>query len=48
MTTVIQPGPKFTVVSKNELGEDCYASPAVSQGHIYIRGEKNLYCVGSP
>ena len=47
VTTIIQPGPKFTVVSKNELGEDCYASPAVSQGRIYIRGEKNLYCIGN-
>jgi outer membrane protein assembly factor BamB len=41
-TTVVRAGPEFIVVSKNELGEDCRASPAVGQGRIYIRGEKNL------
>jgi outer membrane protein assembly factor BamB len=46
VTTIIRAGPEFNVVSKNELGEDCYASPAVSQGRIYIRGEKHLYCIG--
>ncbi len=46
VTTIIRPGPKFSVESKNELGEDCYASPAVSHGRIYIRGEKNVYCIG--
>jgi outer membrane protein assembly factor BamB len=46
VTTIVRPGPKFTVVSKNDLGEDCYASPAISQGKIYIRGENNLYCIG--
>ncbi len=43
--TIIRPGPEFSVVSKNELGEDCYASPAISQGRIYIRGEKTLFCI---
>jgi outer membrane protein assembly factor BamB len=47
VATIIRPGPKFSVVAKNELGEDCYASPAISQGRIYIRGEDNLYCIGS-
>ena len=46
VTTIIRPGPEFKVVSKNELGEECYASPAISQGRIYIRGENNLYCIG--
>jgi hypothetical protein len=47
VTTIVRPGPEFTVAAKNELGEDCYASPAVSQGRIYIRGEKNLYCIAN-
>jgi hypothetical protein len=46
VTTVIQPGREFKAISKNELGEDCRASPAISQGRIYIRGESNLYCIG--
>ncbi len=46
ITSIVRPGPKFTAIAKNELGEDCRASPAISDGRIYIRGEKNLYCIG--
>jgi outer membrane protein assembly factor BamB len=45
-TTIVRPGPKLEVVAENKLGEYCYASPAISQGQIFFRGEKNLYCVG--
>ncbi len=46
VATIIQPGPQFNTVSKNELGEDCCASPAISQGRLYIRGTQHLYCIG--
>lgn len=46
-TTIVRPGPKLDVVAENSLGENCYASPAVSGGRIYLRAEKNLYCLGS-
>ena len=29
------------------LGERAYASPAFSDGTIYLRGEKHLYCIGN-
>ncbi len=45
VTTIIRPGEKFEKVAANPLGEDCYASPAISQGRIYLRAEKNLYCI---
>jgi len=45
-TTVIQEGTKFKVLAKNELNETCKASPAISQGNIFIRSEKHLYCIG--
>jgi outer membrane protein assembly factor BamB len=45
--TVVRPGEKPEVVAENQLGEYCYASPAISQGQIFIRGEKNLYCIGT-
>jgi len=32
--------------AKNELGEKCFASPAFTDGRIYIRGKENLYCIG--
>ena len=37
ITYVVKAGPKFEVVSRNELGEKCYASPAVSRGQIFMR-----------
>jgi outer membrane protein assembly factor BamB len=45
-TTVIEAGPEFKVIAQNELGEKCCASPAVSQKHIFIRSEHNIYCIG--
>ena len=43
-TTVIKPGPKFEVVSRNTLGEPCFSSPAISDGRVFVRGAKNLFC----
>jgi len=45
-TTVVQAGGEFKVLAENELNEKCCASPAVSQKHIFIRSENNLYCIG--
>ena len=45
-TTVIQAGAEFKILARNELGEKCGASPAISQKHIFIRSEHNLYCIG--
>jgi len=44
--TVIEDGPAFKVVAQNELGETSCASPAISQGNIFLRTEKALYCIG--
>ena len=44
--TVIKPGPTFEVVSKNAIGERMNASPAISNGKIYLKGEKHLFCIG--
>ena len=45
-TKVIRPGKELEVVAENELGEYSFASPAISQGNLYIRGEKHLLCIG--
>jgi outer membrane protein assembly factor BamB len=44
--TVIEPGPALKVVAKNTLGEAAYASPAISQGQMFIRTETKLFCIG--
>lgn len=46
-TTVIEAGPAYKVLAKNILGEPTQASMAVSNGRIYIRTEKTLWCVGA-
>lgn len=43
---VVRPGPKLELVAENPLGEYCFASPAISQGQIFLRGEGHLWCLG--
>ena len=45
-TTVVRPGEKLDIVAENKLGEYCYASPAISHGQIFFRGEKHLIAIG--
>lgn len=46
-TFIVKAGPKHEVLATNSVGEPVYASPAIADRHIFIRGEKNLYCIGS-
>jgi outer membrane protein assembly factor BamB len=46
VTKVVRPGPKLDVVAENPLGQRVFASPAISHGHIFLRGEKELVCIG--
>ena len=48
VTHVVKADPTFELVATNELGEECYASPALSRGRIYIRTAKSLFCIGEP
>jgi len=47
VTHVLKAEPTFEVIARNDLGEPCRASPAVSRGQILIRGTRNLYCIGA-
>ncbi len=44
-TFVIKAGPVHEVLRTNSLGEPVYASPAIAEGRLFIRGEKHLYCI---
>ena len=46
MTHVFKADSQFTAIADNPLGEKSDAIPAFMHGRIYIRGEKNLYCIG--
>jgi outer membrane protein assembly factor BamB len=44
-TVVVAAGPKFEPVGDNPLGEMCWATPAIADGRLYIRGRDKLYCI---
>jgi hypothetical protein len=47
VTTIVRPGKMFNIIARNELGEQISASPAISQGQIFLRTHQHLYCIGS-
>ena len=46
VVTVLAPDGQRTVLSQTELREECYATPALVDGKIYLRTVKTLYCFG--
>ena len=45
-TFVVRDGPEFELLATNEFGEECLASPTISQGAMFYRTGKHLYCIG--
>ena len=43
---IVKPGSQFNLVAKNDLGERTFASPAISDGQLFIRGDNRLFCIG--
>jgi outer membrane protein assembly factor BamB len=43
---VLKAGPKLEVLAKNDLGEPCLATPAISQGVVYFRTSGSLMAIG--
>lgn len=46
VTKILRPAETFKVFYSNDLGENCYASPAISQGQIFFRSEQHLWAIG--
>jgi outer membrane protein assembly factor BamB len=44
---VVKAGPVHEVLRTNSIGEPVYASPAVANGTIYIRGNKHLFAIAN-
>ncbi len=40
-------GKEYVSVGKSALGEKTFATPSFTDGRIYIRADKNLYCIGT-
>lgn len=45
-TYVIKPGPTLEILATNKLDDPTHASAAFSNGRIYLRGQKFIYCIG--
>jgi len=45
-THVLRAGPTLELLSRNPLGEECYASPAIAHGQIFLRTLRHLVCIG--
>jgi outer membrane protein assembly factor BamB len=46
VTYVVKASGDYELLAKNPLGEAVLASPAFSDGDIFIRGAKHLWCLG--
>jgi outer membrane protein assembly factor BamB len=44
--TVVSAAAHFDNLAENQLDDETIASPAISDGRIYLRGHKALYCIG--
>ncbi len=45
--TTLKLGDKPEVLAESKTGEEGLATPAISNGALFLRGEKTLFCVGS-
>jgi outer membrane protein assembly factor BamB len=45
-TVVVKAGPAFEVLAENDFDDYTLSSPAISEGQIFIRTAKHLYCIG--
>jgi outer membrane protein assembly factor BamB len=46
LTSVIKAGPLFQVLAENDIDDYTLSSPSLSDGQIFIRTAKFLYCIG--
>jgi outer membrane protein assembly factor BamB len=45
-TIVLKAGREFQVLARNDLGERIVASPAISNGQLFIRTDGYVFCIG--
>lgn len=43
---VVKAGQEFELLATNEMGELLMATPAISEGDIFIRGQHHLFSIG--
>jgi outer membrane protein assembly factor BamB len=45
---VVKAGPSFTLLGRNPMGQPLMATPAISGRLLLVRGERDLFAIGSP
>lgn len=45
---VVKAGAKYELLATNPMGEVCMATPAISDGIVFVRGQRHLYAVAEP
>jgi len=45
-TSIVEAGKEFKLTGQSSIGEKSDCTPAFANGMMYIRGYKNLYCIG--
>jgi outer membrane protein assembly factor BamB len=45
---VVKAGPKYELLASNPMGEVLMATPAISDGMIFVRGQHNLFAIAEP
>ena len=46
--SVVRPGREWQVLHVNRIGDPFFATPALSRGRIYARGDAALHCFSAP
>ena len=44
---VVRTGPKFELIATNPMGQPLMATPAIADGLLIVRGERDLFAVGA-
>ncbi|MCO6453761.1 MAG: PQQ-binding-like beta-propeller repeat protein [Pirellulaceae bacterium] len=45
---VLKQGPQLEFLARNDMGESCIATPAISDGRIFVRTLNRLHCFAGP
>ena len=45
---VVRAGEKFELLATNAMNEVCMATPAISDGSLFVRTQNHVYAIGAP
>jgi outer membrane protein assembly factor BamB len=44
---VLKAGAQWEILGVNDMAEECFATPALDDGRVYVRTRTTLYCFGT-